>query len=314
MQRLRGRQRHPARRPTHIPQPSRTRCCYKQRHDRTYSTAIPAQSPPRSHLPRRRRPICHFNTNPHARGTRIRDTVNHRQDRRTQQRVSTRLHSDNSLEYHAHSIHLFLTANGIEQSFTSAYQPQSNSLAERFNRSLMDAALCALRHAKLPNEFWDCAIIDSTFKYNILPQTTTGLAPLTHWNPHSTTPQWLQPFGAASWVPIPAVKTKGKLSPRARPARCLYPLSHTAIIVLLTDSNIRANNRLSDFHHTHPALDPTNTMRHAFRVTHNKSIPPSVKSATPPPTSTAQARNPRTRDFGCSHTMNKSTNSTNNRP
>lgn len=68
-------------------------------------------------------------------------------------------HSEDDGENHAHVILQFLSVNEISQTFTTSYQPQENSRAERFSRSLMDAARCAIRQSKLPRTFWDCDVI-----------------------------------------------------------------------------------------------------------------------------------------------------------
>lgn len=42
----------------------------------------------------------------------------------------------------------------------------------------MNAAQAALHHANIPDSFWDLAILDATFKYNIIPHSTTKETPL----------------------------------------------------------------------------------------------------------------------------------------
>lgn len=68
-------------------------------------------------------------------------------------RTPRRFHSDNDREYHAANIYQSMSGNGIAETFTTTtYQPQANSFAERFNRSLMETA-CALHQAKLRISF-----------------------------------------------------------------------------------------------------------------------------------------------------------------
>lgn len=183
-----------------------------------------------------------------------------------------------------------MSINSISHTFAPAYQPQSNSLPERLNHSIMDAARCALRHSKLPDRFSDWAFIDATYKYNILPHSTTGRVPLYHWNSKALRSHMVIPFCAAVWVPIPPVKTKTKLTHRARPARYLYQLNSTPIFVLLIYSIARANYRTVDIRPIHLALNPSLTLSSAFRTRFNNPHSTIITPATAAPPSINHAR------------------------
>ena len=61
------------------------------------------------------------------------------------------VHSDNAKEYK--TLGKYLKSEGINQSFSSAYMPLSNGIAERFNRSLLDMVRSMLQTSGLPFQF-----------------------------------------------------------------------------------------------------------------------------------------------------------------
>jgi GAG-pre-integrase domain/Integrase core domain len=70
--------------------------------------------------------------------------------------VIKRMHSDRGGEYK--SLREYLNEEGIILEMTAAYCPESNGIAERFNRSILDKARSMLSHAKLDHEFWGEAV------------------------------------------------------------------------------------------------------------------------------------------------------------
>lgn len=98
------------------------------------------------------------------------------------------------------------------------------------------------------------------------------------------------PFGAVGWVPIPAVKTKPKMAPRAHTARYIYPLDANYIPSILTDMNNHARHRLAEFHHIDPNLDPCTTLRRAFKFSYILTPPHHITPDTPSPASPHHAR------------------------
>ena len=67
----------------------------------------------------------------------------------------------------------YLKENGIRKEFTAAHSPQQNGTAERFNRTLMEAAKSMLIHAKLPNSLWAEAVSTASYLRNRM--VTTAL-------------------------------------------------------------------------------------------------------------------------------------------
>lgn len=155
-------------------------------------------------------------------------------------RPPNRLHVDNGAEYHAHTVSQFISTNGLQPTFTTAYQPQGNSLAERFNRSIMEAVRYAMRHARY-------LIRSGTARFEMKPKNTTGYftrrALSHHWLLGIQTTHQPPPFFPSAplgWVHIPPFKANNNQAPCNRPSRYLYPLNHNIIAVLLTYSLTRA--------------------------------------------------------------------------
>lgn len=57
------------------------------------------------------------------------------------------VHSDNAKEYK--SLDKYLKQEGISQTFSTSYTPQSNGMAERFNRTILDKVRSMLHDASL---------------------------------------------------------------------------------------------------------------------------------------------------------------------
>ena len=100
------------------------------------------------------------------------------------------------------------------------HQPQENSLAERINQSIMNAARANLKHANLPPYYWEDAVKDAAYKYNIISPTSTGSTPYELWHGTTARPAQLLTFGQLGT--IPAYKHKTKLQARAITVRYVY--------------------------------------------------------------------------------------------
>ena len=83
------------------------------------------------------------------------------------------LRADRGGEYTSEEFLTYLKENGIRKEFTAAHSPQQNGTAERFNRTLMEAAKSMLIHAKLPNLLWAEAVSTASYLRNRM--VTTAL-------------------------------------------------------------------------------------------------------------------------------------------
>ena len=64
------------------------------------------------------------------------------------------LRSDNGGEYCSKAFDDYLKKNGILHQTTVPYNPEQNGIAERMNRTLLEAARSMMYHAHMPKEFW----------------------------------------------------------------------------------------------------------------------------------------------------------------
>jgi transposase InsO family protein len=64
------------------------------------------------------------------------------------------IRSDNGLEFQNTNVEEFLDEEGIKHEFSALYTPQQNGIAERKNRTLIEAARIMLDEYKTPDIFW----------------------------------------------------------------------------------------------------------------------------------------------------------------
>ena len=108
--------------------------------------------------------------------------------------------TENALELKSQTALNTYAANGITYKNNILYQPQENSLTERINQTLINAARANLHHAKLPTPYWEDAVRDTAFTYNIIPHSTTGKPPYTQWHGQSIETCRLLTFGEISTI------------------------------------------------------------------------------------------------------------------
>ena len=68
------------------------------------------------------------------------------------------IRSDNGSEFKNYTLNEFLGEEGIRHQYSAAYTPQQNGVAERKNRTLIDAARTMMAEFKSPYNFWAEAI------------------------------------------------------------------------------------------------------------------------------------------------------------
>lgn len=83
-------------------------------------------------------------------------------------RIPAIYRTDNAKEFLSTKAKALYSNYGIEHRTTTPHQPQENSLAERINQTLMQAARANLHHAQLPETYWEDAIRDAAYKYNMM--------------------------------------------------------------------------------------------------------------------------------------------------
>ena len=115
----------------------------------------------------------------------------------------------------------FMSSHGILHQSSYAYTPQQNGVAGRKNRHLVETTRTLLLHYKVPQRFWEDAILASCYLINRIPSSV-----LHDQIPHSVLlpnqPLFCLPqrvFGCVCFVHI-LTPEQNKLS--ARPTKCVF--------------------------------------------------------------------------------------------
>ena len=144
-------------------------------------------------------------------------------------------HCDRGKEYISNQFKDFLQTNGIVYNLTSGYAPQSNGIAERFNRTLQDDARTMLNDAKLPSTFWPFAILHSSHTRNRLPHShLKRITPFEKLTGEKPKLDQYTVFGCKVMVHIPAGKRHGKFEAHSKPGIFLgYPFDSNGFHALV---------------------------------------------------------------------------------
>ncbi|KAH0816603.1 hypothetical protein GEV33_006188 [Tenebrio molitor] len=109
--------------------------------------------------------------------------------------------SDNGKEYCNTEMDKFFRDSGIQRRLTTVYSPQQNGLAERKNRTLVEAARCMLLESGLPASFWGEAIMTANHVRNrCISKSIDGDIPYKRWTGKSPDVSHVQIFGCKAYV------------------------------------------------------------------------------------------------------------------
>ena len=114
------------------------------------------------------------------------------------------LRTDNGGEYTSSIFEAFLSSEGIRHQKTVPKNPEQNGVAERMNRSLVEAVRTMLSDASLPRRFWAEALSTAVYLRNISPTSAlvgkTPFEALTNVKPNV---EHLRVFGCVAYAHIP---------------------------------------------------------------------------------------------------------------
>ena len=128
------------------------------------------------------------------------------------------LRSDNGGEYCSKSFDAYLKEKGIIHQTTVPYNPAQNGVAERMNRTIVEAARSMMSHSKMPMEFWAEAVNTAVYLRNRSPTTSlkdiTPYESLFNQKPDTSN---LKVFGCLAFAHIPENQRK-KFEEKSRKA------------------------------------------------------------------------------------------------
>ncbi|KAJ9535705.1 LOW QUALITY PROTEIN: hypothetical protein OSB04_un001143 [Centaurea solstitialis] len=118
------------------------------------------------------------------------------------------IRSDNGTEFKNSDINSFCDEKGIEKQYSAPRTPQHNGVAERRNRTLIEAARCLLADSKLPITFWAEAVNTACYVQNrILVVKSQGKTPYEIFKKKKPFIGFFKPFGC----PCTILNTKSHL-------------------------------------------------------------------------------------------------------
>ncbi|GBM95129.1 Retrovirus-related Pol polyprotein from transposon TNT 1-94 [Araneus ventricosus] len=138
---------------------------------------------------------------------------------RVQRELGRKLKSvrtDNGMEFCHKDFETFLRNLGIRIERTSFYTPELNGIAERFNRSSMEAVRTMLQDSGLQPRFWAEALHAYVHTKNRCShKLTEGKTPMEIWSGHKPSIRHCRTFGSLAYVYVPTVN-RNKLQPKAK--------------------------------------------------------------------------------------------------
>ena len=87
------------------------------------------------------------------------------------------LRTGSGSEYISIELKEYLKHRGIRHELTVPYNPEQNAVAERLNRTLMEAAQSVISHAGLTSNYWGKAVATAAYVYNRAAATATNRTP-----------------------------------------------------------------------------------------------------------------------------------------
>ena len=129
------------------------------------------------------------------------------------------LRTDNGGEYTSAEFTMYLKKEGVHHEFTVPKTPQQNGVAERMNRTLVEAVRSMLSDAKLSKKFWAEALSTAVYLRNRSPTTAVhGKTPFEAWTKEKPDVGHLKAFGYLCYAHI-AKDERQKFDGKAK--RCI---------------------------------------------------------------------------------------------
>ena len=130
------------------------------------------------------------------------------------------LRTDNGGEYVSSEFGDYLRSEGIRHERTIPKTPEQNGVAERMNRTLVEAVRPMLADAKLPHSFWAEAVSTAIYLRNRSPtKALKDMTPFEAWTKEKPKIEHLRVFGCDAYAHIPKDERK-KLESKSR--KCIF--------------------------------------------------------------------------------------------
>lgn len=136
----------------------------------------------------------------------------------TGRRVKT-LRSDNGGEYRGGDFLDWLLKSGIRHETSAPHTPQQNRVAERSNRTIMEATRSQLHTKGVPQKLWGEAVSCATHVLNRTLSSTNLVTPYEAWFGKKPDVSYFKVFGSRAFAHIPDANRR-KLDPKAQ--ECIF--------------------------------------------------------------------------------------------
>src|SRR5262249_26126395 len=124
-----------------------------------------------------------------------------------------RLRSNRGGEYTSNVVHKFCEQNGIIHELIAPYSPESNGVAERKNRTLLDMVNSMICSSGLPENLWGEALLTACHVLNCVPPRSQQKSPFEIWFNMKPDYSHLRVWGCLAKIKIPENK-KRKIGPK----------------------------------------------------------------------------------------------------
>ena len=149
-----------------------------------------------------------------------------------------RIRSDRGREYESFGFNSYVQSLGIIHETTPPYSPQSNGVAERKNRTLIELTNAMLIESCAPLNLWGEAVLTACHVLNRVPHKKTKKTPYELWKGYKPNLGYLRVWGCLAYVRLSDPK---RLKLGARAATCVflgYAKSSTAYRFLNIEDNV----------------------------------------------------------------------------
>ncbi|GJV34273.1 putative ribonuclease H-like domain-containing protein [Tanacetum coccineum] len=201
------------------------------------------------------------------------------------------IRSDNGTEFKNRDMLEFCGNKGIKQEYSNARTPQQNGVAERMNRTLIEAARTMLADSLLPTTFWAEAVSTACYIFNRVrvtkPQNKTPYELLFG---HKPIISYIRPFGCHVTI-LDTLSVLGKFDGKSDEGFLVgYSLNSKAYRVYnLVTKRVEVNlhvNFLEDKHnvkgvgYSTPSVNTSSQTVNTGRLDHDDSLMPDLESFT----------------------------------